>query len=84
MVKYGYARVSTYGQDLEVQIEALEREGCNKIYSEHYTGTKTDRPEFQKLLNELEKGDMLVVTKLDRIARSAMQGSGLVKDLIDR
>jgi len=82
--KYGYARVSTYGQDLEVQIEALEREGCDKIYSEHYTGTKTDRPEFQKLLNELNGGDMLVVTKLDRIARSAIHGSELIKNLIDR
>lgn len=84
MVKYGYARVSTYGQDLDVQIEALEREGCDKIYSEHYTGTKTERPEFQKLIDEIESGDMLVVTKLDRIARSAMQGSELVKELIDK
>lgn len=84
MVKYGYARVSTYGQDLNAQIEALEREGCDKIYSEHYTGTKTDRPEFQKLIDEIVSGDMLVVTKLDRIARSAMQGSELVKALIDR
>lgn len=83
-MKYGYARVSTAGQDLEVQIDELEKRGCEKIYSEHYTGTKTDRPEFQKLLNKIESGDMLVVTKLDRIARSAMQGSELVKELIEK
>ncbi len=83
-MKYGYARVSTASQDLEVQLQALEGAGCDKIYQEKFTGTKTDRPQFNELLQVLKEGDTLVVTKLDRIARSASQGSELVKQLIDR
>ena len=70
-MKYGYARVSTVAQDLEVQIQALQAEGCEVIYKEKFTGTKTDRPEFNKVLDALQEGDTLVVTKLDRFARSA-------------
>lgn len=84
MTIYGYARVSTAGQDLEAQIQALKAEGCEEIYSEHYTGTMTERPIFTELLGKLKEGDTLTVTKLDRIARSATQGSDLVRDLIDR
>jgi len=83
-MKYGYARVSTAGQDLEAQIQELKNVGCEKIYSEHFTGTKTDRPQFNELLNILNPGDTLTVTKLDRFARSATQGSELVKELIDK
>lgn len=83
MLKYGYARVSTIGQDLEAQIQQLEAERCDVIYKEHFTGTITDRPEFNDVLSKLEPGDTLVVTKLDRIARSATQGSELVKGLIE-
>mgnify|MGYP004621286927 CR=1 FL=1 len=86
---YGYARVSTKGQakdgnSLEVQEKALKEAGATKIYTDSFTGTKTDRPEFDKLINVLEKGDTLVVTKLDRFARSMTQGSELVSKLIDR
>lgn len=86
---YGYARVSTKGQakdgnSLEVQEKALKEAGGTKIYTDSFTGTKTDRPEFDKLINVLEKGDTLVVTKLDRFARSMTQGSELVSKLIDR
>ena len=81
---YGYARVSTAGQDLEGQIKELEKNGCDKIYSEHFTGTKTDRPQFNELLSQLKEGDTLMVTKLDRFARSATQGSELVKELIEK
>lgn len=84
MTVYGYARVSTAGQDLESQIAALNAEGCDEIYSEHFTGTKTDRPVLNELLGKLQEGDTLVVTKLDRIARSATQGSELVRNLIDK
>ncbi|KGR87427.1 recombinase family protein [Lysinibacillus odysseyi] len=84
MVKYGYARVSTAGQDLEAQITALKAAGCDKIYSEHFTGTITDRPQFNELMDVLAPGDTLVVSKLDRIARSATQGSELVKALIEQ
>lgn len=84
MTVYGYARVSTVGQDLEAQIQALEKEGATKIYQEKFTGTKTDRPQLNELLEMLQEGDTLMVTKLDRIARSATQGSDLVKDLIKK
>jgi DNA invertase Pin-like site-specific DNA recombinase len=83
-MKYGYARVSSIGQDLETQIHALKTEGCDEIYSEKFTGTKSDRPKFQELLRKLKAGDTLVVTKLDRFARSTIQGSQIVQDLIDK
>ena len=83
-MKYGYARVSTMAQDLEVQIKALQAEGCEVIYKEKFTGTKTNRPEFNKLLEILQEGDTLVVTKLDRFARSAVEGIQTVKALFAR
>lgn len=82
MKVYGYARVSTIGQDLEAQIQQLEQNGASTIYKEKFTGTKTDRPQFNELLSVLKEGDTLMVTKLDRFARSASQGSELVKGLI--
>lgn len=86
---YGYARVSTKGQahdgnSLEQQIEQLKDNGASKIYKDSFTGTKTDRPEFNKLLEKLESGDTLIVTKLDRFARSMTQGSELVNQLINK
>ncbi|WP_085509250.1 recombinase family protein [Thalassobacillus devorans] len=83
-MKYGYARVSTVAQDLKVQIQALQAEGCDVIFKEKYTGTKTDRAEFNKVLEELQEGDTLVVTKLDRFARSALEGIQTVKALFGR
>lgn len=86
---YGYARVSTKGQakdgnSLEAQERSLQEAGAQKIYTDAFTGTKADRPEFDKLLRVLQEGDTLVVTKLDRFARSMMEGSRLVSELIDR
>lgn len=86
---YGYARVSTKGQakdgnGLDVQKAALEAAGAEEIYEEAFTGTKKDRPVLNKLLDELQQGDTLVVTKLDRIARSASQGAELVKGLLEK
>jgi DNA invertase Pin-like site-specific DNA recombinase len=85
----GYGRVSTKGQQrdgnsLEYQRSKLEDAGCDEIVLEAYTGTKMDRPKFTKLLAELEPGDTLVVTKLDRFARTASEGSALVKELLER
>ena len=85
---YGYARVSTKGQardgnSLEYQVHALEEAGAEKIYCDSFTGTKIDRPEFDKLKSQLTEGDKLVVTKLDRFARSASQGIELIESLID-
>ncbi|WP_163581122.1 recombinase family protein [Gracilibacillus saliphilus] len=83
-MKYGYARVSTKGQDLNGQIEQLENEGCEVIYKEKITGTNKKRPEFNKLLDELTKGDTLVITKLDRFARSANDATTIIEELFNR
>lgn len=87
--KWGYARVSTSGQaangnSLEDQCGKLRDAGCDEIVEEAYTGTKIDRPKFTKLVEELESGDTLVVCKLDRFARTASEGSELVKSLLSR
>jgi DNA invertase Pin-like site-specific DNA recombinase len=83
-MKYGYARVSTVAQDLESQLHALKKEGCEEIYSEKFTGTKRDRPQFMALLEKLEAGDMLVITKLDRFARSTTDAIETVKMLFEK
>jgi DNA invertase Pin-like site-specific DNA recombinase len=69
-MKYGYARVSTKDQVLDMQIDALKKAGCNKVFLEVAKGTKADRPEWIKLLSEIKAGDTLVVWKLDRMGRS--------------
>ena len=86
---YGYARVSTKGQtkdgnSLEAQENALRLAGATKIYVDVFTGTKTCRPELDKLMAVMQSGDTMVVTKLDRIARSATQGIELIQMLLDR
>ncbi|MEQ2527739.1 recombinase family protein [Bacillaceae bacterium CLA-AA-H227] len=83
-MKYGYARVSTMHQDLQVQLKQLENENCDKIYSEKYTGTNKKQAEFQKLIDMLQEGDTLVVTKLDRFARSTQDALEIIKDLFER
>lgn len=88
-VIYGYARVSTDGQaqngnSLEGQEEQLRNAGAVVIYKDSFTGTKMDRPEFNRLRKKLQPGDTLIVTKLDRIARSATDGSKMIEDLIAR
>ena len=86
---YGYARVSTQmqakdGNSLEVQKRLLKEKGAEEIYSDAFTGTKAHRPELDKLLDKLQAGDKLVITKLDRIARSASQGIDLIQSLLDK
>ena len=85
---YGYCRVSTQGQakdgnSLEAQEKLLKENGAEEIYSDAFTGTKAHRPELDKLLDKLQPGDKLVITKLDRIARSASQGTELIQTLLD-
>jgi DNA invertase Pin-like site-specific DNA recombinase len=70
MTIYGYARVSTDGQTLAAQDAQLHAAGCAKVYSEKVSGAQTDRSELAKLLKRLDEGDVLVVTRLDRLARS--------------
>lgn len=84
---YGYARVSTKGQakdgnSLEAQEQALRANGAEIVYSDSFTGTKTDRPELSKLLDSVQPGDTIIVAKLDRIARSVTQGIELVDSLL--
>jgi DNA invertase Pin-like site-specific DNA recombinase len=83
-MKFGYARVSTLSQDLEIQIEQLKGEDCQEIYSEKFTGTKTDRPELKKVLGLLKGGDTLVVTKLDRLARNTKEGIEIIENLFKK
>ena len=70
MAIYGYARVSTNGQTLASQDAQLTAAGAAKVYAEKISGAKTDRPELAKLLRRLDRGDVLMVTRLDRLARS--------------
>jgi DNA invertase Pin-like site-specific DNA recombinase len=71
-MKYGYARVSTSKQDYELQVEQLKAAGCERIFAEKVSGKSTDgRREFQRLMKALNPGDTVVVTKLDRLARSS-------------
>lgn len=88
---YGYARVSTSGQakdgnSLEDQKNKLIVAGVKTedIIEESYTGTTTNRPEFSKLIDKLQDGDTLVVTKLDRFARTVTQGVELIQRLVDK
>lgn len=86
---YGYCRVSTQmqakdGNSLEAQERALKENGAIEIYSDAFTGTKAHRPELDRLLEKLQDGDKLIITKLDRIARSASQGIDLIQSLLDR
>jgi DNA invertase Pin-like site-specific DNA recombinase len=75
-MKYGYARVSSKAQDYAAQVEALKAAGCGRIFSEKASGKSTNgRPEFAKLLKALLPGDTVVVTKLDRLARSKHSAS---------
>ena len=86
---YGYARVSTRGQategnSLESQERVLREHGAEKIYKDSFTGTSIHRPELDKLLKIVRSGDTIIVTKLDRIARSLSQGNDLITSLINR
>ena len=87
-MKFGYIRVSTRkqardGNSLEAQREALTAAGAEKIYTDAFTGTRMERPEWDKLRAQLRRGDVLIVTRLDRLARSVSQASGLITDMID-
>ena len=86
---YGYCRVSTKGQEkngnsLEAQEQAVREAGATEIYSDAFTGKTTERPKLKELLDIIGEGDKLIVTKLDRIARSAVQGRQLVDTLMQK
>jgi DNA invertase Pin-like site-specific DNA recombinase len=77
----GYARVSTLDQDPRLQTDALSAAGCERIFSEHASGAKTDRPQLLAAIDYLREGDTLVVWKLDRLARSMKQLIQTIEDL---
>ena len=85
----GYARVSTVkqmknGNSLEDQVRQLQEAGAQEIVTDSYTGTKMERPQFTALLERLQQGDKLIVTKLDRFARTAVEGGAIVKALHEK
>jgi len=80
----GYARVSSVGQSLDVQLSKLSEHGCNKIYQEKRSGTTADRPELKSCLDYVRDGDVLVITKLDRLARSTFHLTQLADQLSNK
>src|ERR1700740_1480182 len=80
----GYARVSTYGQTLDSQVEQLRKPGCTSrnIYREKVTGAWADRRELNRMLGKLAPGDVVTVTRIDRLARSTFELFGIVKRIV--
>ncbi len=81
--RLGYARVSTYGQTLDAQLEQLRAEGCGRIYRETASGARADRRELLKLLKRVAPGDVVTVTCIDRLARSTFDLFAIVKRIVD-
>jgi DNA invertase Pin-like site-specific DNA recombinase len=83
MLLYGYARVSTHGQTLEAQLEQLRAAGCRKVYREKASGARADRRQLQRLLKTLARGDTVVVTRIDRLARSTFDLFAIIQRIVD-
>ena len=87
-MRYAYARVSTrkqsFGNGIEEQIEKLTAVGFDELVVEEFSANTTKRPKLDQLISKLQAGDMLMVTKLDRLVRSSSEGSKLINDLLSR
>lgn len=83
-MKIGYARVSTKDQQLDLQLDALKKEGCQKIYQDTMSGTTSNRPELQEMMAQLREGDVIIVWKLDRLGRSLKHLVELVNYIIEK
>ena len=83
-MKYGYARVSTDGQSVDAQVRQLTKAGCKKVFRETASGAKTDRSQLRRVLDQLAAGDVLVVTRLDRLARSTRDLLNTLATITDR
>src|SRR6202789_3146102 len=81
---YGYARVSTDGQSVEAQVRQLTKAGCKKVFRETASGAKTDRSQLRKALDQLDAGDVLMVTRLERLARSTRDLLNTLATITDR
>ena|SRR5437762_5722992 len=80
----GYARVNTHGQTLDAKLEQLRGAGCSKIYRENVTGAHSDRRQLLKMLDTLAPGDVVTVTRIDRLARSTVDDLfAIVKQIVD-
>jgi DNA invertase Pin-like site-specific DNA recombinase len=84
MPNYGYARVSTTGQTLEAQLAQLKAAGCNPIFREKVSGARADRRQLNKLLTTIAAGDVVTVTRIDRLARSTFDLFAIVKAIVDK
>jgi DNA invertase Pin-like site-specific DNA recombinase len=82
MATYGYARVSTNGQDLSSQEAELMTAGCAQVFKEKVSGAKTDRAELAKLIKRIEPGDVLIVTRLDRLCQCRFNSPHLCRSKI--
>jgi len=82
--RIGYARVSTTDQDLTAQLAALKEAGCTEIFEEKESGAKSDRPKLAELLKFVRRGDVVVITKLDRLARSTSDLLKIVDTLTEK
>jgi DNA invertase Pin-like site-specific DNA recombinase len=83
-MKYGYARVSTDGQSVDAQVRQLTKAGCKKVFRETASGAKTDRAELRKAFATLDDGDVLMVTRLDRLARSTRDLLNTLASITDK
>jgi DNA invertase Pin-like site-specific DNA recombinase len=83
MTVFGYARVSSNGQSLEAQLAELKAAGCTKIFSEKISGKGRERAQLERVLKTLGEGDVLIVTRLDRLARSSRDLLNIIKQLTD-
>ena len=83
-MKVGYARVSTDEQTLDLQIDALQKEGCDRIFQDKMSGTKSERPQLRECLDYVRAGDILVVWRLDRLGRSLKHLIEIVEGLSGR
>jgi DNA invertase Pin-like site-specific DNA recombinase len=83
-MRIGYARVSKLDQNPDLQLDALNQAGCEKVYIDHATGKTQDRPEWNKMMDHLRKGDTLVVWRLDRAGRSLRHLIDMMNDLQQR
>jgi DNA invertase Pin-like site-specific DNA recombinase len=83
-MKYGYARISTIDQNADMQLKALQRAGCKKIFTDQRTGATSNRPALRRCLKTLQDGDTLTVWKLDRLARSLRDLIAMLEDFDKR
>jgi DNA invertase Pin-like site-specific DNA recombinase len=83
-MKYGYARVSTDGQSVNAQVAALRKHGAAKVFREVASGAKTNRAQLRRVIDQLDPGDVLMVTRLDRLARSTRDLLNTLAAIADR